>query len=261
MQEKDLVIYSELCEKGDINTDGRLVRSRNFNILLYTDNEAHIKALEIIKKEFDFAYILHDKDIYEEDIETDTETIKKGSLKKPHYHVVLSNRSGNARSNKSIAKELNIDLRFVVKCNSLDGSLLYLIHFNDDDKFQYSLDEVVTNAFLGRLKNAINKSDKSNMSSFDACVYIENFIGSMSVPLPRLALLKHCCEMGIENYYYRFKYEYDSAFREKNIELKYIMEYGRGKPNKGVHLVDYIDDKEFVPSVASDDDINNPFTV
>ena len=44
-----------------------------------------------------FFSMLHDKDKYEEDVPE--QRIKKGDLKKPHYHVVLCWKSSTTRKN------------------------------------------------------------------------------------------------------------------------------------------------------------------
>ena len=75
-------------------------RSRVHMILLYTDNESHIKAYEIIQKSYDYLSILHNKDFTED-----------GELKKEHIHVVV--RFNQPRWSSAICKELNIDERFI----------------------------------------------------------------------------------------------------------------------------------------------------
>lgn len=52
-------------EKNDINQN---FKDRKFMLLLYTDNPEHMRALEHIKKNYDYAAILHNKDEYEEDV-------------------------------------------------------------------------------------------------------------------------------------------------------------------------------------------------
>lgn len=121
--------------------------NRNFFILLYPDNEEHVKALEQIKTLYDmYAYILHDKDTY-----SDTDDIKK-----EHWHVVVKFK--NQRYRTAVASELGIEERFVKGC-SLDKSLEYLIHYNDEDKYQYDVEEV-QGSLLSRLKKLLNNEGK-----------------------------------------------------------------------------------------------------
>ena len=120
-------------------------RSRRFCLLLYTsEDESHIKALEYIKNNYEnYAFIIHDKDLNND-----------GELKKPHTHIVLE--FNNARWSSSIAEELGILPNYLQNCNNFEKALDYLIHFNDDTKYQYSIDEV-----KGNLKKQLIKSINS----------------------------------------------------------------------------------------------------
>lgn len=122
-------------------------RSRSFMLLLYPDNEQHAQALDIIKKSYDYASILHNKD-YNED----------GEFKKAHNHVLL--RFNQAKWNTALANELGIDLNFIQEVKKFDNALQYLIHYNDKDKAQYSVDEV-SGPFRKKLVESINKIEKS----------------------------------------------------------------------------------------------------
>lgn len=104
-------------------------RSKVFNLVLYEDDETHRLALEKIKKNYDYAMILHDRDTNED-----------GELKKPHYHVVI--RFQNAKWSSALASELEIKENYFEESRSFKRSILYLIHFYDEDKFQYSVDDV-----------------------------------------------------------------------------------------------------------------------
>ena len=143
-------------------------RSRTHLLELYPDNESHCEALEKIKKSYDCAYILHDKDVKDD-----------GTPKKPHWHVVL--RFPNAKWNSSLADELGIEERFTEEPRSFDNSLLYLIHFNDSDKFQYDVDDV-KGSIKKRVKELINKSNKSEGEKvFELIEFIDNYEDRLSV--------------------------------------------------------------------------------
>lgn len=109
--------------------DNKKNRNRNFTLLFYPEDETHKKALEYVEKNFDYAWILHDKDVTE-----------NGELKKPHIHCVI--RVGTiARWRSSVAEELGISLAYIEGC-SLKKQLRYLIHFDNDDKHKYDIEEV-----------------------------------------------------------------------------------------------------------------------
>lgn len=103
-------------------------RSRKMGLLLYPDNESHAAALQTLKM-YPYALITHDKDVAED-----------GQLLKPHVHVVLVLK--NAQWNTAIAKELEIEPRYIQQIRSEEAALEYLIHLNESTKHQYSVDEV-----------------------------------------------------------------------------------------------------------------------
>lgn len=49
----------------------------------------------------------------------------------------------NPRSESSLAKRLEIDKRFIQRVKSLRGSCRYLIHADNEEKYQYNLDQVI----------------------------------------------------------------------------------------------------------------------
>lgn len=102
-------------------------RGRYKGVLLYPEQTEHINAYNIIKANYSFASIVHDRDINED-----------GELKKVHMHVII--RLQNTQENSSLAKNLGIREGLVCNILSLKGSLEYLIHFNNPDKYQYPLD-------------------------------------------------------------------------------------------------------------------------
>ena len=122
-------------------------RSRVHMLLLYPDNEKHVNAVEKIKQSYDYALILHNRDVTE-----------NGELKKEHWHCVV--RFKNAVWSLAICKELGIDQNFIENVKRFDNALQYLIHYNDSDKAQYSIDEVLGN-LKQKLVESINKLDKS----------------------------------------------------------------------------------------------------
>lgn len=133
-------------------------RSRTFACELYPEDNDHMQTLEYIKKHFEYAYILHDKDRHEEDvIEEDTGEIKykKGELKKEHYHVLLYLK--NARTDKSMLEELNLKH---IETSNFYAYTRYLIHLGCPNKYQYSSNEIITNMNI-RVNNALKRDYNS----------------------------------------------------------------------------------------------------
>lgn len=98
-----------------------------------------------------FYYILHDKDTYSEDdfdkYVTDNSNALPpwniGDKKKPHYHVIAvsSTPCMLGRAAKRFAVSSNL-----VQCVSkFKESVQYLIHMNHPNKYQYSIEEVISN--------------------------------------------------------------------------------------------------------------------
>lgn len=155
-------------------------RSRNFNLVLYSEDESHRQAIDYIKKNCDYAMILHDMDTYED----------TGELKKSHYHVVV--RFPNAKWSTSFANDLGIGENYLEECRSLKRSLLYLIHFYDENKYQYDVDDV-TGSLKKRLQEILTNSDKTeNEKMQDLISYIDNFDNFIEMS----QFIRYCVSIG-----------------------------------------------------------------
>lgn len=156
------------------------LRSKVFLLLLYPDEDVtHLKALEYIKANYDYAGICQDKDIYLEDTETNGVLHKAGELKKTHYHIVV--RFKNARWLSGVANELGISDNFIRVSHNFIKSLLYLVHYYESDKYQYSPEEVF-GSLKTRFKEAYSSEGKSEsekvleiFAEIDKCEYKIDF--------------------------------------------------------------------------------------
>jgi hypothetical protein len=107
---------------------------RSFAGTLYPDSESYdceILLSTIRSKFTDWAYILHDKD-----------TDENGELKKPHIHWV---GRATPRCLSVVSNFLGLPENDIEVVKNFDNMVMYLIHLNDIDKFQYSPDDVETN--------------------------------------------------------------------------------------------------------------------
>ena len=107
---------------------------RSFAGTLYPDSESYDceTLLSTIRSKFiDWAYILHDKDVNE-----------NGELKKPHFHWV---GRATPRCLSVVSNLLGLPENDIEVVKNFDNMVMYLIHLNDIDKFQYSPDDVETN--------------------------------------------------------------------------------------------------------------------
>lgn len=171
-------------------------RSRKMCMLLYPlEDETHKKALEFVKLNYDYALIVHDKD---ED--------ENGEMKKSHTHVIVS--FPNAKWNTAIAEELGIAPNYIEKCRSLDNALEYLIHYNDDTKHQYDIEEVQGNLKQKLKQILLNDGKDENIKAYELMDYIENCDGYID----EMEFFKHSCEIGM----------YDVARRSAYILMRLI---------------------------------------
>ena len=154
-------------------------RSKCFNLVLYADDDTHVNALTKITTLYDYAYILHDKD-------TDSD----GNLKKPHYHIVL--RFKNAKWNTALASELDITPNYIQQSMSLKRSLLYLIHYYDEDKFNYDPQEVIgtMKQLLMELIQNGNKTESQKIND------IFDLIDSYSTRIDFIYFVRNIASMG-----------------------------------------------------------------
>lgn len=128
-------------------------RYRTFACELYPEDDEHMKILEYIIKYYEYAYILHDKDIWDEEkVDDDGVTIHNvGDIKKPHYHVIISFK--NPRSLEKLKNELGV--KHLETCNFYFYAR-YLIHKDYPRKYQYEEKEIITNMEL-RIHNALKR--------------------------------------------------------------------------------------------------------
>ena len=146
-------------------------KTRRFCIMLYPkEDPTHENAMNFIIKHFTkWASIVHDKDV-------DTET---GELIKEHTHIVVE--FPNPRHITGVAKELSIGANYIQECRNFENALSYLIHFNEETKYQYDIDEVSgpLKATLIRKINSFGKDE--NEKSNDLLDIIAQWHGKVSL--------------------------------------------------------------------------------
>lgn len=108
------------------------IRARHWNIKTYkTTSELYelLKGTECI-----YRMVSHDKDINEE----------TGEYKKAHTHLVLSFK--NPRLGSGIIKFLELESNaYLAQCRSVRQSIRYLLHVDDVEKANYTIDEIIHN--------------------------------------------------------------------------------------------------------------------
>lgn len=116
------------------------IRCRNFDLLLYDEDETHQACLEKLATGYKYIAIKHDKDVWTED-DNIPEGVNAGDLKKAHWHVIV--KFPQARWNTAVSKELGIAHNYIQRCVSYEGSLLYLVHKGMPHKYQYDPNECI----------------------------------------------------------------------------------------------------------------------
>lgn len=146
---------------------------RVFSGVIYPDSESYnpVQVIETLKSKFkEWAYCLHDSDVNDE-----------GELKKPHIHWV---GRGDPRTLSAVAKFLGLKENEVELGKNFKALIQYLIHLNNPEKAQYSIEDVVSNIpDIGNILRNLSEgqlckdlaSAKCRMSWYDLIQYaIEN---------------------------------------------------------------------------------------
>lgn len=159
-------------------------RDRKFEFVLYPDDETHVKALEIIKQSFQYVYVLHDRDLNAD-----------GDLKKPHWHVLIKGFNSPVWSS-SICEQLGIVENCVEKVRNFQSALRYLIHKDDTDKAQYSVDDI-----HGNLKAELEKAVGEGMTEEKAIGIIFDFLENSDEHISYRDMFKFVLDNGLYGYY------------------------------------------------------------
>lgn len=183
------------------------MRSKTFNLMLYPEEDkSHLKALEYIRANYDYAAICHNNDTFEEDTTINDVVHKKGELKKTHYHVVLKFK--NAKWSTALANELEIAENYIEVAHDLKRSLLYLIHYYDEDKYQYSVEDV-EGTLKRRLKETISNEGKTES---EKVMDIFKEIDKCEFKIDFTIFVKHIAEIGY----------WDVLRRSSSLILRYL---------------------------------------
>lgn len=179
-------------------------RYRTFNLLLYPDNEKHLKAIERLKTdEFKSVGILHNCDVTAD-----------GELKKEHYHFIV--KFVNNRTKSALAKDLDIEERFIDTTVNFNSSGKYLLHIGHPDKYQYDVDDLV-----GNLTANVIKLIDDTTEDFKA-VCIIDLLNDFDYYVTLSDLLRICSKKGLYSVLRRNSYYFIRVLEEHNLKYKKI---------------------------------------
>lgn len=138
-------------------------RAFSFNCTTYLTVE---QVDEYVKRENvnNYAYIVHDKDVYDEDVYDDNGNVlhKKGDLKEKHIHFVVTFRS--ARTWSAVVKdfaeyEQNTRVEVV---RDLESCLRYLTHDGEENKYKYGREFVKSS--YGYFRGDLSRAQADNQA-------------------------------------------------------------------------------------------------
>ncbi len=151
-------------------------RKYNYLGIIYEDDENFDNQLFNLAQEKEACWIRHDQDVKED-----------GELKKPHYHFVIKLK--NPCTLSALAKRLDVNENMLEYVKNVNSSLKYLIHYGDDNKFQYEPKEVDSNSdsFKNRFLDLVTKDIKES----DKVLSIYEFINGVKKPINVNMLFKY----------------------------------------------------------------------
>lgn len=133
---------------------------------------------------YPYVAIDHDSCVY---TSLDTDDITKiGTLKKKHTHIII--QFNNPRSLDAVSKELGIDSNYLQVCRDTKASMLYLIHYGRDDKYQYEVDSC-----YGPLKSQLLKYLSGDTEGVRVLCLLD-LLDQMPVPCSYRKFLVACCQ-------------------------------------------------------------------
>lgn len=173
-------------------TQRESIQGRHWETVIYVESKDYDYELLLNRLPYyweTYWYILHDKDFYTEK-EHDEYVIdhdgkepdwKIGDLKKAHYHVYGSTGTDKGASPCVLGRaavKFGVMTHMVRPIKNLNKAVQYLVHANDKGKYQYSMDEIITNdEKLGVRMNKVESSSEKAQMLLD---YIMNGCNSIS---------------------------------------------------------------------------------
>lgn len=123
------------------------MKTRKWNVTINKNAQAWYEFRDVINNQSrcKYAYIVHDKDNEEQ----------------PHVHIILN--YDNARSFENIQK-IFVGAH-IEPCKFYNQSMRYLVHLDDDTKYQYDFDEIITNYNVDEILLIINSDEFEKLDS------------------------------------------------------------------------------------------------
>lgn len=198
----------------------------------------------------DYAYIIHDKDVYTEKDEEKNPAHKAGTLKPAHYHIAL--RFNDTQNSKYVAEWFGVKENYIQEVKGRWSDMLnYLTHLNRPEKYQYDDSEVVSNYEWTkdrrpvrqytenqedeRLSNILEMIDREEMREYNLFNY---------VTLKEYTEYKRHIEAG-------FKYVYTRLNAQKERKMEVIFLTGCSGSGKTTYAKDICNKRGFEYFISS----------
>lgn len=199
-------------------------RVRHFTLIFYGNEGELCKLLRVYSPRIaHYAYILHDKDCYLEDIfEDDKKTIKhnKGDIEKAHFHVLISFHHPHTFTAVKKLFTTEVDKPRVEVVRDMVAQYRYLTHKDNPEKYQYPDRDIESNDinYYEKLTIEGQKRDTDNIAES----IINDLIRGVS---PRLMVSRYGRDFIIHMKQYQEcadlikQYDFQQSVYEKNQKL------------------------------------------
>ena len=136
-----LLVQCNFNKDLEIKTMGKSGRFRPFAIIFYGTQEELIQIIRTYRESIaHYAYITHDKDVYEEDLfnEEKQEFVhKKGEIEKVHIHILVDFFNGHTITAVKRMFTTELDKPRVEVIGDRVAQFRYLTHKDNPEKYQY----------------------------------------------------------------------------------------------------------------------------
>lgn len=151
------------------------VSGRHFTIVLYPDDPQFDAYLDNLGSSFNFLCVLHDKDLDDD-----------GNYKKQHLHVYFESPNSNPVRLSTVCNKIGVD-HGVEIVKRKRRFLRYLLHMDEPNKTQYSVDavqgynsDVLFSDFLSAVSDVSEDSYMTDiidlLNSIDRFIELDEFI-------------------------------------------------------------------------------------
>lgn len=204
-----------------------------------------------------WAYIIHDKDVYTKEDEAKNPANKAGTQKEPHIHLYLHFGQSSATL-EDVARWFKDDVQWVstIKRKKKDV-LAYLTHKNSAEKYQYSMEDVHSNFDVEQeIQNEIENEEKTDIDTilrriadgtireYNRFEYIDDVVLAKNSNLIKNA----------------FKNRSEKIMRDPNRNIKVIFIYGNtgsGKTTYAKMLAEKIGNGSYYVSSSANDSMQD----